>query len=87
MAAEELIVETVNKHGRCIVVTEEPRGNGFGQSIASLISRNCFEKLDAPVSIVGSENMPAIPLNSTLESTMIPNAAKVEKEISELLSY
>ncbi|MEN8826875.1 MAG: thiamine pyrophosphate-dependent enzyme [Flavobacteriales bacterium] len=84
---EELIVETVNKHGRCIVVTEEPRGNGFGQSIASLISRNCFEKLDAPVSIVGSENMPAIPLNSTLESTMIPNAAKVEKEISELLSY
>ena len=84
---EELIVETVNKHGRCIVVTEEPRGNGFGQSIASLISRNCFEKLDAPVSIVGSENMPAVPLNSTLESTMIPNAAKVEKEISELLSY
>ena len=84
---EELIVETVNKHGRCLVVTEEPRGNGFGQSIASLISRNCFEKLDAPVSIVGSENMPAIPLNSSLESTMIPNAAKVEKEISELLSY
>ena len=84
---KELIIETVNKHGRCIVVTEEPRGNGFGQSIVSLISRNCFEKLDAPVSIVGSENMPAIPLNSTLESTMIPNAAKVEKEISELLSY
>lgn len=84
---EELITETANKHGKCIVVTEEPRGNGFGQSIASLISRNCFEKLDAPVSIVGSENMPAIPLNSTLESTMIPNAKKVEKEISELLSY
>lgn len=84
---EELIISTANKHGKCMVVTEEPKGNGFGQSIASLISRNCFEKLDAPVSIVGSENLPAIPLNSTLESTMIPNAALVEVEISSLLSY
>lgn len=84
---EELIIQSANKHGKCIVVTEEPKGNGFGQSIASLISRESFEKLDAPVSIVGSENMPAIPLNSTLESTMIPNAAKLEKEISSLLSY
>ena len=84
---EELIISTANKHGKCMVVTEEPKGNGFGQSIASLISRNCFEKLDAPVSIVGSENLPAIPLNSTLEFTMIPNATKVEVEISSLLSY
>lgn len=84
---EELIIQSANKHGKCIVVTEEPKGNGFGQSIASLISRESFEKLDAPVSIVGSENMPAIPLNSTLESTMIPNASKLEKEISSLLSY
>ncbi len=84
---EELIISTASKHGKCIVVTEEPKGNGFGQSIASLISRNCFEKLDAPVSIVGSENLPAIPLNSTLEFTMIPNATKVEQEISSLLSY
>ena len=84
---EKLITETASKHGKCLVVTEEPRGNGFGQSIASLISRECFEKLDAPVSIVGSENMPAIPLNSTLEATMIPNANKVENEIKKLLSY
>ena len=84
---EELIIETASKHGKCIVVTEEPRGNGFGQSIASLISRECFEKLDAPVSVVGSENMPAIPLNSTLESTMIPNADKVAEDISKVLSY
>lgn len=84
---EELIKETASKHGKCMIVTEEPRGNGFGQSIASLVSRKCFEKLDAPVSIIGSENMPAIPLNSTLEATMIPNAEKVEKAINSLLSY
>ena len=84
---EELIKETAKKHGKCMVVTEEPVGNGFAQSIASMVSRECFEQLDAPVSVVGSVNMPAIPLNSTLESTMIPNAEKVEAEITKLLSY
>ena len=84
---EELITATANKHGKCLIVTEEPKGNGFAQSIAALVSDKCFEKLDAPVKVIGSENMPAIPLNSTLEFAMIPNGEKVEKEIASLLSY
>ena len=36
---------------------------------------------------IGSENMPAIPLNSTLEETMIPSTGKVKKKIEELLDY
>lgn len=84
---EELVEQTAKKHGKCMVVTEEPRGNGFSQSIASFISSTCFEQLDAPVSVIGAENMPAIPLNSTLESTMIPNANKVSEGINKLLSY
>jgi hypothetical protein len=31
--------------------------------------------------------MPAIPLNSTLEATMLPNASKVEAALKELLAY
>jgi 2-oxoisovalerate dehydrogenase E1 component len=31
--------------------------------------------------------MPAIPLNSTLEQTMIPNIDKVKTAIEELLKY
>ncbi|MDB4088111.1 thiamine pyrophosphate-dependent enzyme [Flavobacteriales bacterium] len=84
---EELIIATAKKHGKCIVVTEEPSKNGFGQSIASLISTECFESLDAPVKVVGSENMPAIPLNSTLEHTMVPNSDKVSESIKAMLSY
>lgn len=84
---EELIINTVNKHGKCLVVTEEPTANSFAQSIAALVSKQCFENLDAPVEVVGAENVPAIPLNSTLEATMIPNANKVEEKINELLSY
>lgn len=84
---EQAIFESANKHGKCMVLTEEPVFNGFAQSIAARISENCFQKLDAPVKVIGAENLPAIPLNSTLERTMLPNAEKVEKAIGDLLSY
>ncbi len=84
---EVTIFESANKHGKCLVLTEEPVFNGFSQSIAARISENCFKKLDAPVRVIGSENLPAIPLNSILETTMLPNADKVEKAIGDLLAY
>ncbi|MEZ7900748.1 MAG: 2-oxoisovalerate dehydrogenase E1 component [Urechidicola sp.] len=84
---EELVISTAKKHGKCIVVTEEPKGNGFSHRIASFITTNCFKYLDAPVEVIGSENMPAIPLNSILEATMIPNANKVSEAIKSMLSY
>jgi len=31
--------------------------------------------------------MPAIPLNSTLEQTMIPSTEKVKKKLAQLLDY
>jgi len=37
--------------------------------------------------LIGSENMPAIPLNSILEQTMIPSTEKVKLKILELQSY
>lgn len=84
---EETILASVKKHGKCIVLTEEPSNNGFPQALAGRISKKCFEFLDAPVEVVGAENLPAIPLNSTLEATMLPNATKVSNAIAELLKY
>ncbi|MDX5325610.1 MAG: tungsten formylmethanofuran dehydrogenase [Bacteroidota bacterium] len=84
---EELIYATVQKHNRCLVITEEPEINTFAQSLAGMIARNCFQFLDAPVEVIGSENMPAIPLNSTLEATMIPNAEKVAERMKKVLEY
>ena len=57
----------------------------FAQSIAARIQENRFEYLDGPVRTIGSENMPAIPLNSTLEAAMIPSAEKVESVIKQML--
>jgi len=84
---EETIYSSVKKHGRCLVVTEEPVNNSFAQSIAARISKTCFEYLDAPVEVIGSENLPAIPLNSVLEQTMIPSAEKVGGAMKGLLEY
>lgn len=84
---EKTILSSVKKHSRCLVVTEEPVANSFAQSLAGMIAEKCFEFLDAPVRVIGSENLPAIPLNSTLEATMLPNADKVAKILKELLDY
>jgi len=84
---EELVLERVNKHGKCLVLTEEPFQNSFAQSLVGRIQEHCFENLDAPVYVMGSENLPAIPLNSTLEARMLPNAEKVSKKIEEILNY
>lgn len=84
---EETILASVKKHGKCMVLTEEPYNNGFPQALAGRISKKCFEFLDAPVEVIGAENLPAIPLNTILETTMLPNANKVAKAIGELLSY
>ncbi len=84
---EETIIKSVKKTKKCLVVTEEPTNNSFARSLAGLIQEKCFKHLDAPVMVIGSENMPAIPLNSTLEFTMIPNVDKVRLKMEELLKY
>jgi 2-oxoisovalerate dehydrogenase E1 component len=83
----ETVFASVRKHGKCMVITEEPVNNSFAQALAGRISKECFTHLDAPVDIIGSENLPAIPLNSILEFTMIPNADKVSTAIKNLLNY
>jgi 2-oxoisovalerate dehydrogenase E1 component len=84
---EDTIFASVRKHSRCLVVTEEPYNNGFAQALSGRISAECFESLDAPVRIIGAENMPAIPLNEVLEKTMIPSIEKVEEGMRNLLAY
>ena len=84
---EATVFASVRKHGRCLVVTEEPVRNSFAQALAGNISQHCFHKLDAPVMVIGSEDLPAIPLNSLLEATMLPNADKVKEAMDDLLQY
>ncbi len=83
----DLISEQVKAHNRVLIVTEEPVLNSFGESVSGRIASEFFEYLDAPVRIVGSANLPAIPLNTDLEERMLPNAGKVAEAIEALLAY
>jgi 2-oxoisovalerate dehydrogenase E1 component len=51
------------------------------------MQRDNFEFLDAPISIVGSIDSPAIPLNSILETALLPNDEKVKMALEDLLKY
>ncbi|MBZ0327018.1 MAG: tungsten formylmethanofuran dehydrogenase [Altibacter sp.] len=83
----DTVFKSVKKCGKCLVVTEEPSENSFSRALQGRIQEECFQYLDAPVMVIGSENMPAIPLNSTLEQTMIPSTEKVKQKIVALLQY
>ncbi len=84
---KEQVMTQTKAHGRVLVLTEEPSSPSFAQSVQGAIQEKCFEALDAPVKLLGAENMPAIPLNATLEKAMLPNGEKVEHVLSELLAY
>ncbi len=84
---EALVFESVKRHGKCLVLTEEPQNNSFGEALASRISRHCFSWLDAPVEVLGALNLPAVPLNIRLEKAMLPSGEKVLARVRELLSY
>lgn len=81
------VYESVKKHSRALVLTEEPLVNSFAESLAGRISKECFQFLDAPVYTLGSVNLPAVPLNVDLEKMMLPNAEKVREALAALLNY
>ena len=84
---EHLIFSTVQKHGKCLVLTEEQKNNSFAEALAGRISTQCFQWLDAPVQVIGALDLPAVPLNMGLEAAMLPNAEKVGERIEFLLGY
>lgn len=84
---EALVYETVKRHGKCIVLTEEQLNSSFTEALAGRIAQECFRNLDAPVQTIGALNLPAVPLNVGLEAEMLPNAQKVADKVAYLLAY
>lgn len=84
---EELIFMTVKDHGKCMVLTEEQQYNSFAESLAARISKECFQWLEAPVEVLGSLNVPAIPMNIILEKAVLPDEEKVSRVLDSLLNF
>jgi 2-oxoisovalerate dehydrogenase E1 component len=84
---EEAMYTLARKHNKVMIVTEESVEASFSLGLMARIQKNCFRHLDAPVEIVGSVDTPAIPLNSTLEATLLPNGDKIAVKIGEMLRF
>jgi 2-oxoisovalerate dehydrogenase E1 component len=82
---EALVFETVKKHGRCLVLTEEQQNNSFAEALGYRISKACFAHLDLPVEVMGAMNLPAVPIHIALEAAMLPDAGKVKLRLAQLL--
>ena len=82
---EATIFDAVKRHGKCLIVTEEQQRNSFAEALSGRISTHCFRYLDAPVSVLGSLDLPAVPMNMALEAAMLPNASKVAERLQALL--
>lgn len=83
----EKMNEVARKHGKVLLVTEESEEASFTLGLAGRLQRDNFEFLDAPISIVGSVDTPAIPLNSLLEASLLTNAEKVKTHLQRILEF
>ena len=72
----ETIIESVRKTGYAVVVDEAVQRFGATGELASVITENAFDYLDAPVARIGAADLP-IPFSPSLEMPIIPDAARV----------
>ncbi len=82
---EKIIIDSVRKTGRCVIVHEEPRTLGFGAEIIARINEKAFLYLEAPVKRVTGYDVP-VPLPK-LEDHYLPGTERVAKAITETAGF
>jgi len=81
---EQTVYESVRKTNRAVVVDESWPFASVGSHLAWLISRNCFDELDAQVELVSSEDVP-MPYNHAMELAVQPSVEKIVKAAKNVL--
>jgi 2-oxoisovalerate dehydrogenase E1 component beta subunit len=71
---------------RVLVVHEDSRTGGIGESVAAIIQEEAFEWLDAPVRVIGALDTP-VPYSPPLEEAFLPGEAVIERAARLLVSY
>ncbi|MEI6899324.1 MAG: transketolase C-terminal domain-containing protein, partial [Bacteroidota bacterium] len=83
---KEIILSSVQKTGRALVVHEDKVFAGFGAEVAAMIASDAFAFLDAPVKRVGSAFTP-VGFNRILEKAVLPDNEKIYTAVKELLNF
>ncbi len=81
---EKTVYESVRKTNRCVIVDEAWPFASVGSHLCWLVSKNCFDLLDAPVELVSAEDVP-MPYNHRLERAAQPSIEKVMNAVMKVL--
>ena len=80
-------VLAVARHcGRVLIVHEDTRTGGIGESVAAIVQEEAFESLDAPVRVIGALDTP-VPYSPPLEEVFLPGEAEIERAARLLVGY
>jgi 2-oxoisovalerate dehydrogenase E1 component beta subunit len=71
---------------RVLIVHEDTRTGGIGESLAAIIQEEAFEALDAPVRVMGALDTP-VPYSPPLEAAFLPGEADIERAARLLVAY
>jgi 2-oxoisovalerate dehydrogenase E1 component len=82
----EAMLAVAKRTGRVLIVHEDSRTGGIGESLAAIIQEEAFEWLDAPVRIIGALDTP-VPYSPPLEAVFLPSEAEIERAARLLAAY
>ena len=82
---KDAVLRVARHCSRVLIVHEDSRTGGIGESLAAIIQEEAFESLDAPVRIVGALDTP-VPYSPPLED-FLPSEAEIERAARLLVSY
>jgi len=71
---------------RVLIVHEDSRTGGIGESLAAIIQEEAFEYLDAPIRILGALDTP-VPYSPPLEAAFLPSESEIEKAARLLIAF
>jgi 2-oxoisovalerate dehydrogenase E1 component len=83
---KEMVLKSVKKTGKVLIVHEDTLTAGFGAELAAIISNEAFQYLDAPIQRVGAKDTP-VPYAPTLEEAMLPGEAAIREALEKLASF
>ena len=83
---EEMILASVKKTGRVVVVDESYPRCSLAADIAALIAEKAFKDLRAPVLKVTAPHTP-VPFSPPMEDFYLPSRQRITRRIKEVISY
>ncbi len=83
---EEIIIESVQRTGRAIIVHEAPTRGGFGGEIAGLLAEKAIDYLDGPIKRVGGLFCP-IPQSPEMEQFYLPSVERIVAAAREIMVF